>query len=173
MDYPKEWNELPRHERRRKLKQLKRERSHKRIVLNRGLIWVAVLVVGTLLVGTGYSRWKNREILPPTDIAGHIESSPEAHIMDRPMPDAVQKHMLEHADGSGPPGVVINYNCEDFGCEPDLLENLRGVVDEYPEFVYLAPYPGMTKKIAITKIGKIETFDSFNRDAFLRFIEEK
>ena len=43
------------------------------------------------------------------------------------MPIAIQKHMLEHADGKegGRGGVIINYNCEDFNCEDGLIE-LKG-----------------------------------------------
>ncbi len=29
--------------------------------------------------------------------------------------------MLEHADGSDSPGVIINYNCDDFKCDNNLI----------------------------------------------------
>ena len=89
------------------------------------------------------------------------------------MPFLVQKHMLEHSDGNGPPGVIINYNCQDFKCGPDLIKNLTDIAQKYPQFVYLSPYSGMSKKIAITRFGKIQTFDNFNKDALIKFIEDK
>ncbi len=114
--------------------------------------------------------------LPPTDVVGHIESVPPDHILDEPMSIPVQKHMLEHADGNGPPGVVINYNCQDYECEPDMVERLADIVRDYPDFVYLAPLPNMTAKLAITRVGAIETFDTFdeNTEAAIRaFIERR
>jgi hypothetical protein len=68
----------------------------------------------------------------------------------------------KHADGNGPPGVIINYNCQDYQCEPDLVERLTAIAQEYLEFVYLAPFPNMTAKIAVTRVGAIETFDTFD-----------
>jgi hypothetical protein len=89
------------------------------------------------------------------------------------MGETVQRHMLEHSDGVGIPGVIINYNCVDFECESDLVNQLTEIAQQYPEFVYLAPYPGMTKKLAITRRGKIETFDSFDKEGLVSFIEER
>lgn len=137
------------------------------------VIWLFFLGIITLGLIGGYFWWSNQEILPPTDIVGHVEKNPPSHIMDEAMPILIQKHMLEHADGAGPPGVVINYNCQNFACEPGLLERLKEIVNKYPDFVYLSPYPGMTKKIAVTSLGKIATFDEFNKEALIRFIEER
>ncbi len=89
------------------------------------------------------------------------------------MPLSMQKHMLEHADGQGPPGVIINYNCEDFECEPDLIDKLKAIAQDYPEFVYLAPFPNMSAKIAITRRGAIEVLDEFDEERIRRFIENR
>lgn len=166
-----DWEMLPKRERKKRKRELAREegrRRERRMLLRR---WASGIVAIVILGFGGYLWWRGQEVLPPTDITGHIEQSPPSHILDEPMPLSIQKHMLEHADGNGPPGVVINYNCEDFACEDGLRENLRQVAAEYPEIVYLAPYPGMTKKIAITRVGKIEWFATFDRDALHRFIE--
>jgi hypothetical protein len=56
-----------------------------------------------------------------------------------------QKHMLEHADGSGRPGVIINYNCAKFRCQD-----------------------GMT----VTKLGKILTLDEPELEKIRVFITE-
>jgi hypothetical protein len=161
-------------------KQQKRSRKHlaleadrRRLRLRKARQRIAWGILLILAISGVFSWLKNRQVLPPTDIAGHIEKNPPAHILEEPMPLEIQKHMLEHADGDGPPGVVINYNCEDFECEEDLIDNLTQLVKEYPEFVYLAPYPSMTKKITVTRVGKIQSFDSIDRDALRRFIEER
>lgn len=127
---------------------------------------VAFLVIG-------YVWWTKRSVLPPTDIVGHVEEISQSHILDKPMPIAVQKHMLEHADGNGPPGVVINYNCVDFDCEAEMIGKLIKIANQYPEFVYVAPFSGMTKKLAVTRYGKIETFDALDEKAIIRFIEQR
>lgn len=173
MHYPEEWSQLPKKERRRKMKELQKQQVVKTGRAKKLRIWV-LLIVLLAAGGVGlYYTTDSRDVLPPTDIAGHVEKNPPSHVMDEPMPLTVQKHMLEHADGEGPPGVVINYNCDDFACEPDLKEQLAAIAQEHPEFVYIAPFPGMSKKIAITRYRKIETFDSFDRDGLIAFIEGK
>lgn len=130
--------------------------------------------VAVLVLGSGWvylTQFYRPEILPPTTMAGHIEVSPPSHILDEPIDIRVQKHMLEHADGDGPPGVVINYNCVDFACPGDLIPRLAEIVQKYPENVYLAPYHGMSVKIALTRLGKIETLDEFDKEAIRKFIE--
>ncbi|MCH7951304.1 hypothetical protein IH980_01015 [Patescibacteria group bacterium] len=171
MKYPENWDQLPRHERKKLRKALKRQEQQKIARVANIQAWVIRGVVAVALTAGGYFWWTNRSVLPPTNFTGHIEQSPESHILDKPMSILIQKHMIEHADGEGPPGVVINYNCEDFECEPELIEELADIANQYPEFVYVAPFPGMTKKLAITRFKKIETFDSFDKEALIRFIE--
>lgn len=111
-----------------------------------------------------------RPSLPPTTQQNHSEESPPAHIVTVPIPDVIQRHMLEHADGGGRPGIIIQYNCSDFVCEPDLVKNLTTLVQRYPENVYLAPnsYDG---KIILTKLNRIEILENFNERAIEDFIE--
>jgi hypothetical protein len=108
--------------------------------------------------------------LPPTTMQGHIEESPKTHIVDDPMSDAIQRHMLEHADGKGKPGIIIQYNCQKYICESDLIQNLTDLVKQYPDNVYLAPnnYDG---KIILTKEGKLETLDQFDEQKIKDFIK--
>ena len=173
MEYPEEWNDLSKRERKKKIGELKVQEVTKSTLINKIRNWGIVLIVVVLLIGGIYYWSTNREILPPTDMAGHIEQNPPSHVMDEPMALSVQKHMLEHSDGKGQPGVVINYNCEDFECESGLLEKLAEIANKYPEFVYIAPFPNMSKKIAITRMGKIQTFDNLDENALVQFIEER
>src|SRR3972149_1478097 len=96
-------------------------------------LWAQV-AVGWL----GYSITAAKR-LPPTSMVDHVEQSPTGHILTTPMPLAIQKHMLEHADGGGRPGIIINYNCVKLRCPDGLIERLAGFVRAYPDFVYLAP----------------------------------
>ena len=77
--------------------------------------------------------------------------------------------ICEHADGSGKPGIIIQYNCQKYTCEPDLIEKLTVLVKEYPDNVYLAPnnYDG---KIILTKEGKLEILEQFDEQKMKDFI---
>ena len=111
------------------------------------------------------------EKLPPIDIRGHIEANPSSHVLKEPMPIVIQKHMLEHVDGveKGRGGVIINYNCKDYECESDLIDNLEAFSKKY-EYVYVAPFKGMNAKIALTKLNKREVLDKYNNETIERFI---
>jgi len=108
--------------------------------------------------------------LPPTAQENHSEDSPLAHIITTRIPDPIQRHMLEHADGSGPSGIIIQYNCDEYDCEPDLIQKLTTLVEEYPDNVYLAPnnYDG---KIILTRLGRREILESFDEQTIRDFIE--
>lgn len=130
---------------------------------------ILLIIVAVFIVFYLYGK-TNEKILPPTDMQGHIEASPQSHILKEPMGVAVQKHMLEHSDGSGRPGVIINYNCEDYSCETGLIEKLENFAIEYPQHVYVAPFPKMTAKIALTKQGRIEILEGYNEPLIRSFI---
>ncbi len=101
---------------------------------------------------------------------GHTEDMPQAHITATPIPDSMQRHMLEHADGKGKPGVIIQYNCKKYSCESDVIEKLIVLVQQYPDNVYLAPnnYDG---KIILTKLGRQKILDQFNEQALKDFLQ--
>ena len=130
-------------------------------------VFVGVVIIGGL--GWFIATRPMSPKLPPTTMKGHIEESPKAHIVTEPIPDNIQRHMFEHADGTGKPGIIIQYNCQKYTCEPDLIEKLTTLVKEYPDNVYLAPnnYDG---KIILTKEGKLETLDQFDEQKIKDFI---
>lgn len=127
-----------------------------------GLIGVAVI---------GGLGWfiSTRSSLPSTTAQGHTEDMPQAHVTDTPIPDSMQRHMLEHADGKGKPGIIIQYNCEKYSCEPDLVQKLTELVNQYPDNVYLAPnsYDG---KIILTKLGDIKVLEDFDEQVIRDFM---
>lgn len=135
--------------------------------------WSIFIIIVVLIFWGVYSLVSNAKNLPPTGMQGHVEANPSSHITKEPMPIPIQKHMLEHADGSGPPGVVINYNCIDFECEEDLIEKLEGFADKYPTFVYVAPFRNMDVKIALTRLGQIKTLEFFDEQEIDNFINRR
>ena len=136
------------------------------------VIKVSVLILVITLIGGVVWFLKSKPAqskLPPIDMAGHIEQNPPSHISDQEMPESIQKHMLEHADGKGKPGVVVQYNCKKYNCEKDMTNKLKNFVKKYSENVYLAPgnYDG---KIILTRLGKREILDQFDEGKIKDFI---
>ena len=128
-------------------------------------ILIAVGIIGGL--SWGATRLPN---LPPTVQENHSENIPSAHILTERMPDRIQRHMLEHADGSGDPSIIIQYNCDYYECESEMVDQLTILVEEYPDNVYLAPnnYDG---KIILTKLGRRKILDRFDAQIIRDFIE--
>ncbi|MFQ5814785.1 MAG: DUF3105 domain-containing protein [Anaerolineae bacterium] len=168
---PKSLGKRERKKRLKELRQRERERQARAAALKKvGGIIVLVLIIAGL--GYGGYRWLlGVKVYPPTDFGSHTEAVPSGHILTEPMPLGTQAHMLEHADGGGPPGVIINYNCEDFPCDSDLIDRLTQIAQEYSSFVYLAPFPDMDAKIALTHVGKLETLDELDEEQIQAFIE--
>ncbi len=142
------------------------KRSIKKVLTRAGIGVVAAIGLGWL----GYSIATAKR-LPPTDINNHVEELPPSHILTTPMPIAVQRHVLEHADGRRRPGVIINYNCKKFRCPDGMVDRLTEIARGYPEFVFLAPYPEMDVRIAVTRLGKILTPEEPDEAQIRAFIE--
>ncbi len=156
------------------LKKRRKEGEHKiarrqRLFKKAANAVLVVSIAGGAIFGLGWFI-STRPSLPPTTAQGHTEDMPQAHVGGQPIPDSTQRHLLEHADGKGKPGVLIQYNCRKYSCEPDLIQKLTDLTKQYPDNVYLAPnnYDG---KIILTKLGRQEILESFAEDAIKKFIE--
>lgn len=79
-----------------------------------------------------------------------------------PVPLELQVHNLEHG------GVLIQYNCRR-SC-PELAASLEEAAAPY-ESTIVAPYPLMEPRIALTAWGRIDTFEEYDADRVVRFIE--
>ena len=66
--------------------------------------------------------------------------------------------------------MLIQYNCDRFDCEPDMVAKLRAIVSARPSNVYLAPYPVMNAKIALAAPGRLVILDEFDESRVTRFI---
>jgi len=154
--------------RRKEKEDIKRKDDAQRKVKKTGRYLLYLIILAGIVFGF-YMLAKNTKRLPPTSMQNHVEQSPPSHIVDRPIPEPIQKHMLEHADGGGRPGIIIQYNCDDFECKEDLVEKLTELVKKYPRNVYLAPntYDGM---IILTRLGKRKILDVFDEEVIKKFI---
>ncbi len=128
-----------------------------------------ILIAAGAIFGIGWFI-SIRPSLPPTTAQGHSEDMPQSHITDQLIPDSMQRHLLEHADGRGKPGVIIQYNCKKYSCEPDLVQKLADLVKQYPANVYLAPN-NYDAKIVLTKLGKSKVLESFDEKMIKEFIQ--
>ena len=133
--------------------------------------WGIFIAISALVIFGIYFTFSNAEILPPTDMQGHVEANPPSHILKEPMSIPVQKHMLEHVDGQQGVrgGVIINYNCKDYNCEEGLIENLEQFGYEF-NYVYVAPFKNMDAKIALTKFNRIEILEDYDEEKIRNFI---
>jgi len=133
---------------------------------------IFIVILGFIIFGIYFMITSVSSVreLPPTTMEGHTERLPSSHVLKSPMAIDIQKHMLEHVDGQdgGVGGVIINYDCKNFECEPGLVEKLESFAGKYNN-VYVAPF-NMPVKIAITKLGRIVTLDQYDSIKIETFI---
>ena len=101
----------------------------------------------------------------PPSSGPHLPSLARWGVHESPVPKELQVHNLE--DG----GVAVQYNCpaETQECSA-LKERLVQTVGRY-DHVILAPYPGMSHKIALTAWSRIDKFNEFDERRIVRFID--
>ncbi len=164
---------VPSQRERKKQRKLERKAEWTR-QQNQGQIQKRLIILAVIVVAVGSMYWifsstpHNLNVYPPTDVEGHIESYPPQRISRQPIPIAVQKHILEHTPARRP-GIILQYNCQKFACEPELIENLTAIAQS-DNHVYLAPYPSMAAKIAVTALGKLETLEQYDEEKIKIFI---
>ena len=76
------------------------------------------------------------------------------------------ERQASHERGS----MLVQYNCVQYQCEPDLVERLTEIVRDYPPYVYFAPYPTMDAKIALAAPGRLLTLEILDEDRIREFI---
>lgn len=101
---------------------------------------------------------------PPTS-GPHLPYIARWGISEASIPKELQVHNLE--DG----GVVVQYNCPQANQEcRTLAEKLAQIVRRYDHAI-LAPYPGMSHKIALTAWTRIDKLNEFDEARIIKFIE--
>ena len=159
-----------RERRRQESRRARRGNLRRTVMMFGGGLAVVFLVIGGLALFVTTRSTFGKE-LPPTGFTpSHLESLPPQKINSQPIPRLVQEHVMErnatHPDGQ----MLVQYNCQTYTCEPDLVDRLTEIVGAYPPFVYLAPYPTMDAKIALAAPGRLLTLDSFDEDKIREFI---
>jgi hypothetical protein len=82
---------------------------------------------------------------------------------DEPVEDEAQVSYLQRG------GIMVQYTCPD-GCAY-LQQQLKLVVNRYPEGVVMAPYHGIDTTIALTAWGWLDTFEHFDDRRIDDFIQ--
>ena len=187
-------DQLTRTERRRLQRQAKKGQSQKEKNKQKRVAWIQklfVYVIGIILVGGlgywAYGQWTgspgefvpsmgNEHIYsnevglrtynsnPPTS-GPHLPDRAAWGIHENPIPKELQVHNLEDS------GVVVQYNCDPTTPEcKTLIDKLAQIVRRY-ESTVLAPYPGMSHKIALTAWSRIDKLNEFDEKRIVRFID--
>lgn len=136
------------------------------VVISGGVAVVALVIGGVVLLAG------NVKELPPTGFGpAHSELLPQRQINTQPIPRPIQEHVMERGGEHRTGGMLVEYNCTDYQCAPDLVELLTEIVRSYPTQVYMAPYPGMDAKIALAAPGRLLTLETLDEEKIRDFIE--
>ncbi len=136
-----------------------------------GFAVVGLAIGGIVLFMTTRSTF-GKELPPASFTPAHSESFPPQQINNRPIPRLIQEHVMERNAGHERGSMLVQYNCVDYQCEPDLEERLTEIVRVYPPYVFLAPYPTMDAMIALAAPGKLLTLDALDEDKIHEFIND-
>ncbi len=136
-----------------------------------GIAVVGLVIGGFVLFMTTRSTFG--KILPPTSFSpAHSEAFPPQQINRQPIPRLVQEHIMERNAGHERGSMLVQYNCVNYQCEPNLAEKLTEIVLAFPRYVYLAPYPTMDAMIALAAPGRLLTLDSLDENKIRKFITD-
>lgn len=192
MEYPDNWSQLSKHERKEYKRSYYREQQQKQYKTSTYKKYGLYALIGLVVIGGGYllikelSRPQPGEFIPSLGNK-HIQEITDAHdpynsipptsgthvggkanwgISDSPIPDELQLHNLE--DG----GIGIQYNCSlvENDCK-QLVESLATIAKKYPDKVFMAPYPKLDTKIALTAWTRLDKFNDFDQDRIQLFVK--
>ncbi len=119
--------------------------------------WGLYTALGLLVAGGGalvVTQAVTAKVYPPSGMQDHVESYPPCRICGQP---------------TDRPGILVQYNCA--SC-PEVVAKLTRIVERYPRGVYLAPYPRMSPRIALTTFGRLETMEEVDEARIVAFIEK-
>ncbi len=142
------------------------------LLMSAGGLAVVILAIGALVLFMTTRSTFGKE-LPPTGFSPlHSESFPPRQINNLPIPRLVQEHIMERNAGHDRGSMLVQYNCVDYQCEPDLVETLTKIVLNFPPYVYLAPYSTMDAKIALAAPDRLLTLDALDENKIRKFIND-
>lgn len=153
----------------------------KQLTLKNFMILGGVLMMATLFAGTAQymsstapsssspTGAATSETNPPSgyslrqasDLPSVRQSQiPNSQVVKSPLSRDTQLYLLARGGQNGQPGVLLQYNCPN-RC-PSVVNKLTAIAQDYQGWVYVAPYPDMEEKVAMTafqRIDKRETVD--------------
>ncbi len=159
-----------RKERRRESGRARLRSLRRTLLLVAGGVAALVLVVGSLALFITTRSDFGKELPPTSYTIAHSESLPTGQINNAPIPRLVQEHVMERNAGHPKGSMLVQYNCLEYPCEPDLVEKLITIVRDFPPYVYLAPYPTMDAKIALAAPGRLLTLETLDEGKIREFI---
>ena len=133
---------------------------------------MVILAVGGIVLFMITSSTFGKELPPTAFTPAHLESLPPQQINNLPIPRLVQEHVMERTAGHQKGSMLVQYNCVNYQCEPDLSDKLREIVLNFPSYVYMAPYPTMDAKIALAAPGRLLTLDALDEIKIRKFIND-
>jgi len=107
MEYPLEWDELPRHERRKKIKALRRERAKKPKLIKKILVIGVVILIGAALVW-GFVQTNQQTSPQLASSSTASPTSPEGSATDQPAPEVSLEDKVEQFPIEGRNHVPAN-----------------------------------------------------------------
>ena len=137
-----------------------------------GGIAVVALAIGGLVLFMSTRSTFGKELPPTGFTAAHLETLPTRQINSQPIPRLAQEHVMERDSGHEKGSMLVQYNCVKYDCEPDLVDRLKEIVLDFPEYVWLAPYPTMDAKIALAAPGRLLLLDALEESKIRKFIND-
>lgn len=136
----------------------------------------AALLIGSSFFGSfsglgsgnrGYNA--SADTNPPTGYG--LQRRPSVELPDRISKEPLEAKeqlavLLQGGDGEKP-AVLLQYSCAN--C-PSLVRNLTQITRDFEPWVYLAPYPDMEDKLALSAWRNLETMDNYNQTEIKQFI---
>jgi len=189
MDYPEEWNELPKHERKKKIKELKREQERKidsvKKIRNLGLIIVifVIVVVGFIqLTKKSPEQVKFEQQVekfaiegrnhvqsgtsveyktnPPTS-GDHLAQAENWGVYDEEIDDKAGVHSMEHG------GIWISY--KDIS-EKDITV-LKEIGKQNSQSTVISPRSRNDNKVVVTSWGKMMKLEVVDNVLIQKYID--
>jgi hypothetical protein len=99
--------------------------------------------------------------VPPTS-GPHYPFTVATGVYAEPLAEGLTVHAMEHGH------VVVQYAAD---TPPGVVAQLAGVARRYGKDVVLAPYPKLSRGIALTAWGRIDVLDRYDERRVTTFVE--
>jgi len=198
MDYPEEWNQLPKHERKKKLKKLRREREQKAGTIKKIRNWgLAIIVLVLVIVGFTQLTKKSPEQaafeqdVKAVSLEGKVEEFPiegRDHVSAgtsveyKTNPPTSGSHLGEAKDW-GVYGKEIDDKAGVHGLEhggiwisyKDIDDEMKKILEEIgrlnSQSVIVSPRQANDNKIVLTSWGRMMILDDADKALIQKYID--